>query len=83
MKLTLSLGLAAVLAAGTLLPTAAQAASKPSHREANFRVSKNHHHHHRHSKLIRVWVRGHMSWHRGHRHWVPGHYEWRRVYYWS
>jgi hypothetical protein len=82
MKLPLSLALAAVFVGGSMLPVAAQAASKPSHRHENFRVSK-HHGHHRHSQLMRVWVRGHVSWRHGHRHWVPGHYEWRRVYYWS
>ena len=79
MKLPLSLALAAVLTGGSILPTAAEAASKPSHREESFRVS----HRHRHSRLIRVWVRPHISWRHGYRHWVPGHYEWRRVYYWA
>jgi hypothetical protein len=81
MKLPLTLAIAAVLIGGSIFPTVAQAASKPSHREANFRASRHHHHHH--PKLVRVWVRGHVSWRHGHRHWVPGHYEWRRVYYWS
>jgi len=79
MKLHLTLVLASVLAAGSLLPSNAEAANKSSHRESTYRESRSHKHH-RHTKLVKFWVRGHVEWRHGHRHWVPGHYEYRRVY---